>query len=270
VELMLLPGGEVPDAMNAKVRIAHFAPFAADLDATRVDICTAANTAILQDREYRYVSDYLPIPPGAYELHVAVAGTGCADVALQLPAVQLAAGTVVDIYAIGAGTEEFPLAYFARGPLVTLRMLFLPLIRHTEPLGNVAQLVLLNPNLTTVAYALSQAGLIDVLAQQGPFTLFIPVNQAFAAIPEATLNQLLADPTGNLSTLLLYHVVPGLYTSADLSAGLTLATAQGATISFSGSGTGLQVNSANIVTVDIPARNGVIHLIDAVLLDVLE
>ena len=117
------------------------------------------------------------------------------------------------------------------------------------------------PTLTTAVQA---AGLQSTLMYGGPFTLFGPTEEAFAALPAGTVEALLQDPA-TLSNILLYHVVPGVVKAADV-VNLTEATmANGQKVSISVNG-GVKINDANVIVVDIPARNGVIHLIDAVLI----
>jgi transforming growth factor-beta-induced protein len=117
----------------------------------------------------------------------------------------------------------------------------------------------------TLLAAAEAAGLVDVLRSEGPFTVFAPTDEAFAALPEGTVEALLADPEA-LRAILLYHVVPGRVTAADV-AGLSEAeTAQGSSISISTYGGTVRINDATVVTADIPASNGIIHVIDAVIL----
>lgn len=118
----------------------------------------------------------------------------------------------------------------------------------------------------TLVAAVQAAGLVDTLKSEGPFTVFAPTEAAFAALPDGTIDALLADPTGDLANILLYHVVPGKVMAADLSDGLVATTALGAPVTFKISDSGAMVNNANIVAADIEAANGVIHVIDAVLL----
>jgi len=116
----------------------------------------------------------------------------------------------------------------------------------------------------TLVAAVQAAGLVDTLKGEGPFTVFAPTDEAFAALPEGTVESLLNDiPT--LTAILTYHVVPGRVMSGDLSEGLTAATANGAEITIT-LADGPKVNGANIVAADIEASNGVIHVIDAVIL----
>lgn len=117
---------------------------------------------------------------------------------------------------------------------------------------------------TTLVAAVQAAGLVDVLKGEGPFTVFAPTDDAFAALPEGTVEGLLNDIPA-LTAVLTYHVVPGKVMSTDLSEGLTAATVQGQEVTITLEG-GPKVDGANIVAADIEASNGVIHVIDAVIL----
>ena len=118
----------------------------------------------------------------------------------------------------------------------------------------------------TLVAAVQAAGLVDALKGEGPFTVFAPTDEAFAKLPQETIDALLADPTGDLTQILLYHVVPGKVMAADLSDGLEAATLQGGSVIFKLSDGGAMVNDANIVATDIETSNGVIHVIDSVIL----
>jgi len=118
-------------------------------------------------------------------------------------------------------------------------------------------------NFNTLATALKAAGLIDTLKGRGPFTVFAPTDAAFAKLPQDQLNALLADKA-KLIAVLTYHVVPGAVMSKDVKAGM-VNTVQGSAISISTVG-GVKVNDANVTAVDIVADNGVIHVIDNVIL----
>ena len=117
---------------------------------------------------------------------------------------------------------------------------------------------------TTLVAAVEAAGLVETLKGEGPFTVFAPTDEAFAALPEGTVEALLADPEA-LAAILTYHVVAGKVMSTDLSDGMMAATVNGAEITI-GTMNGVTVNGANVVTADIEASNGVIHVIDAVIL----
>jgi uncharacterized surface protein with fasciclin (FAS1) repeats len=118
----------------------------------------------------------------------------------------------------------------------------------------------------TLVAAVQAAGLVEALKGEGPFTVFAPTDEAFAALPEGTLETLLADPEGDLTQILRYHVVPGKVMAADVSDGLEAETLQGASVSFTIEGVKVMINGATIVATDIEASNGVIHVIDAVIL----
>jgi uncharacterized surface protein with fasciclin (FAS1) repeats len=120
-------------------------------------------------------------------------------------------------------------------------------------------------NFTTLVAAVQAAGLVDALKGEGPFTVFAPSDEAFAKIPQETIDSLLADPSGALTQILLYHVVPGTVLSTDLSDGLHVDTLQGSPIAVHLMGSPM-INESGIVAADILASNGVIHVIDTVLM----
>ncbi|MCJ1902917.1 MULTISPECIES: fasciclin domain-containing protein [Paracoccus] len=119
---------------------------------------------------------------------------------------------------------------------------------------------------TTLVAAVQAAGLVDTLKGEGPFTVFAPTDAAFAALPEGTVDTLLMpENRDQLVSILTYHVVPGAVMSSDLTEGMTAATVQGGDVTFTLDG-GAKVNDANITTADIAASNGVIHVIDTVIM----
>ena len=118
----------------------------------------------------------------------------------------------------------------------------------------------------TLVAAVQAAGLVDTLKGEGPFTVFAPTDAAFAALPAGTVDELLKpENKDKLTAILTYHVVAGKVMSGDLSDGLSAATVNGATITIGTMG-GVTVNGANVTQADIEASNGVIHVIDAVIL----
>ena len=119
-------------------------------------------------------------------------------------------------------------------------------------------------NFETLVAAVQAAGLVETLKGEGPFTVFAPTDEAFAALPEGTVESLLED-TDTLTSILTYHVVPGAVMSSDLSDGMEAETVQGQTVTIGTEG-GVTVEGANVVTADIEASNGVIHVIDAVIM----
>jgi uncharacterized surface protein with fasciclin (FAS1) repeats len=115
----------------------------------------------------------------------------------------------------------------------------------------------------TLATALQAAGLIDTLKGSGPFTVFAPTDEAFAKIPKADLDALLKDKA-KLTAVLTYHVVPGKVMAKDVKAG-KVKTVQGSELTISTMG-GVMVDQAKVSATDIMADNGVIHVIDSVVL----
>jgi uncharacterized surface protein with fasciclin (FAS1) repeats len=115
----------------------------------------------------------------------------------------------------------------------------------------------------TLAVALEKAGLVQTLKGPGPFTVFAPTDAAFAKVPKAQLDALLADKA-KLTAVLTYHVVAGTVMAKDVKAG-KVKTVQGSELTVTTAG-GVKVDNANVVKTDITASNGVIHVIDTVVL----
>lgn len=125
----------------------------------------------------------------------------------------------------------------------------------------------------TLATALTEAGLVETLKGPGPFTVFAPTDEAFAALPEGTLDELLADPSGQLTEVLTYHVIPGEVLAADVvelddqsvetvqGGSLTIEVVDGGVVLVDETGA-----RVNVTATDVMASNGVIHVIDGVLL----
>ena len=118
-------------------------------------------------------------------------------------------------------------------------------------------------NFKTLAAALTAAGLIDTLKGPGPFTVFAPTDEAFAKIPKADLDKLLADKV-KLSAVLTYHVVAGKVMAKDVKAG-KVKSVQGSELTIGTTG-GVMVDGAKVTATDIVADNGVIHVIDSVVI----
>jgi uncharacterized surface protein with fasciclin (FAS1) repeats len=115
----------------------------------------------------------------------------------------------------------------------------------------------------TLVAAVQAAGLVETLKGAGPFTVFAPTDEAFAKIPKATLDALLQDKAA-LAKVLTYHVVPGKVMAADVKAGM-VKTVNGQALTVKTEG-GVMVDSAKVVATDVAASNGVIHVIDTVVL----
>ncbi len=120
-------------------------------------------------------------------------------------------------------------------------------------------------NFTTLVKAVEAAGLVDTLKGEGPFTVFAPTDDAFAALPEGTLDSLLADPEA-LKDVLLYHVVSGKVLAADVVNLASADTVLGQPVNVTVDGSDVKINDAQVISTDIEASNGVIHVIDTVLI----
>ena len=116
----------------------------------------------------------------------------------------------------------------------------------------------------TLAAALDKAGLVSTLKGKGPFTVFAPTDAAFAKVPKADLDALLADKA-KLAAVLTYHVVPGTVMAKDVKSG-KVASVPGSDLTLANSGAGVTVDGAQVVKADIVADNGVIHVIDRVVI----
>ena len=120
-------------------------------------------------------------------------------------------------------------------------------------------------NFTTLAKALQAAELVDTLKGPGPFTVFAPTDEAFSKVPAETLEALLKDKA-KLTAVLTYHVVPGSVKAADVVKLKSAKTVQGSEVAIKVGEGGVRVNQAKVVKTDIVCSNGVIHVIDAVVL----
>lgn len=173
-------------------------------------------------------------------------------------------------YVIQVGSAD-PAAWSSNELLATLEIpspLVAAEMMDGGSMGTIVDIAVGTEGFSTLVAAASAAGLVETLAGEGPFTVFAPTDEAFAAALEAlgvTAEELLAD-TETLTAVLTYHVVPGKVMSGDLTDGMTATTVNGADVTFSVSADGVKVNEANVVAADIEASNGVIHVIDAVIL----
>jgi len=121
--------------------------------------------------------------------------------------------------------------------------------------------------LSTLVAAVKAGDLVDVLKSDGPFTVFAPTNEAFAALPAGTLESLLKEENKDqLIAILTYHVVAGEVKSTDLADGMKAKTVQGSDIKINISESGAKINDANVTSADIVAANGIVHVIDRVIL----
>ena len=121
-----------------------------------------------------------------------------------------------------------------------------------------------NPDFSTLVSAVTEAGLVETLSGDGPFTVFAPTNEAFAKIPQDQLDAILADQA-KLKSILTYHVIAGKVLSTDLKPEQSVATVEGQNVDIKVADGTATINGCNIVKTDIEASNGVIHVIDCVL-----
>lgn len=132
-----------------------------------------------------------------------------------------------------------------------------------EP-GTIVEVASANEDFETLVAAVTAAGLAETLSGEGPFTVFAPTDEAFDALPEGVLEALLLPENKDaLTSILTYHVVSGEVMAADVTAG-DVPTVEGSTIAITTDG-GVKVNESNVIATDVDASNGVIHVIDAVM-----
>jgi uncharacterized surface protein with fasciclin (FAS1) repeats len=142
---------------------------------------------------------------------------------------------------------------------------------HSQPAApataNIVDTAVAAGSFTTLVAALQAADLVGALKGEGPFTVFAPNDEAFGKLWEGTLDNLLKpENKEKLQSLLMHHVVPGKIMSGDLSGTVKAETLQGASLTIVASSSGVKVDKSNVVAVDIEASNGVIHVIDQVML----
>ena len=135
---------------------------------------------------------------------------------------------------------------------------------HQPPSKNIVDTVIAAGNLTTLAAAIKTARVSDVLSAKGPFTMFAPTDKAFEKLPRGALDALLKDAK-KLKAVLDYHLIAGHFLAQELKSGEVM-TVQGTALAASVSPSGVQVNEARIEQADIVATNGVVHVIDTVVL----
>lgn len=134
-------------------------------------------------------------------------------------------------------------------------------VLEEDPTESIVDIAVGNEDFSTLVELLTAAGLVETLQGDGPFTVFAPTNDAFAALDEATLEAVGAD-TDLLTSVLLYHVLDGEVLSVDLVDGAMVTTLNGANVTISLDP--VMVNDANVVLADIIGTNGVVHVIDKV------
>lgn len=136
-----------------------------------------------------------------------------------------------------------------------------------DPTNDIVTVAVEAGNFSTLATALTEAGLIETLQGDGPFTVFAPTDEAFSNLPEGTLESLLADKEA-LKKVLLYHVVSGKVESGDVVTLNKATTVEGSDLKIEVKDGNVMINDAMVTAVDVQATNGVIHVIDKVLIPV--
>jgi uncharacterized surface protein with fasciclin (FAS1) repeats len=138
---------------------------------------------------------------------------------------------------------------------------------HGEMSKDIVETAMAADDFETLVAAVKAAGLVETLQGEGPFTVFAPTDAAFGDLPEGTVESLLEEENKEkLQSILTYHVVPGAVMSSDLSGEMEVETVEGSTLTIDASGDGVMVGDASVVQADIEASNGVIHVIDGVLM----
>ncbi|MDN3628283.1 fasciclin domain-containing protein [Vibrio lentus] len=138
---------------------------------------------------------------------------------------------------------------------------------HHEMKKDIVDVAAENGSFTTLVAAVKAAGLVDTLKGDGPFTVFAPTDEAFAALPEGTVEMLLKpENKDKLVAILTYHVVPGKIMAAEVMKLSSAETVQGEAVMVAIDDGNVMINTAKVVIPDVKASNGVIHVIDAVLL----
>jgi len=183
---------------------------------------------------------------------------------------RLATFAAVAMLTLGAaacgGDEEDPAAAAAT-PAETQAPAETPTETPAAAEQDIVALAAGTPELSTLVSAVGAAELVETLQGDGPFTVFAPTNDAFSAVGQETLDELLApEGKAQLTDILTYHVVPGELMAADLQDGQELETVQGGKLQVSVEGDTVRVGDATVVKADVDASNGVVHVIDAVLM----
>ena len=135
------------------------------------------------------------------------------------------------------------------------------------PKDNIVETAIANDDFETLVTAVVAAGLVDTLSDESAeFTVFAPTDDAFAELDSDDLTNLINNDTANLSDILLYHVIPGIVLSGDLTDNMTVTTVQGTNITITIFNETVFINDAEVTLADIECSNGVIHIIDKVLI----
>ena len=140
-------------------------------------------------------------------------------------------------------------------------------VSHAEPKADIVETAIAAGHFNTLAKALTEAGLVDTLKGKGPFTVFAPTDEAFAKLPAGTVESLLKpENKQKLVAVLTYHVVSGSVMAADVVKLKDAKTVNGQSVKIGVSGGNVMVDNAHVVKTDIKTSNGVIHVIDTVMM----
>jgi uncharacterized surface protein with fasciclin (FAS1) repeats len=181
---------------------------------------------------------------------------------LKIAAAAIAVLTAVSLTACGSSSTT---AASSPTPTESSMAPSSPAVSAPAAAGTIVDVAATNPDFSTVVAAVKAAGLADTLSGPGPFTVFAPTNEAFAALPAGLVDKLLKpENKAVLTKILTYHVLGSMVMAADVMPG-KVATLEGSTIDIT-TANGVKVNDATVVKTDIVASNGVIHVIDKVLL----
>lgn len=242
-------------ADEARVTVFH-----AIEDAPAVDVILPDGTPVVSRLAFGQGRS-VTVPAGTYDLAVVPAGS-TEPVVINLAGTQLSGATYYFVAAVNSLAQP-------RVALSTVELSQVaPLFNRSGNVGTqtIAAIAASNPNFTTLVTALRAADLVDTLNSPGSYTVFAPTNAAFAALPAGTLDAVLAD-SDLLTTVLLYHVLGGKALAADVISQSSLNMLAGGSVSVDVRDGEVFLNgNVRIVTTDIVASNGVIHVIDAVLI----
>ena len=250
------------------VRLIHAAPGTDAVDLTVAGEGEERET-LLDSVEFASVSNYAPLPANFSDPAVAIAGSDAAS--LEVSGVSFEPDTVTTLFVTGTSLEQAPLNIITLSNEPRLSPTALgtsttgTLGAATAAQSTAADVVLNTPELSTLGAALEQAEMLEVLRGSGPFTLFAPNEAAFDALPPEQLDALLADPDA-LTRVLNHHVIQGALPSAEFADAGSVATLDESELEMAAEDGSLTVNNAAVVTSDVQTINGVIHVIDKVLL----
>jgi uncharacterized surface protein with fasciclin (FAS1) repeats len=254
---IVLVDDRTPQSGSARVRFVH-----SSADAPAVNVGVASGPTLFSDVEFREASTYLSVDAGTYDLSVQVAANGTE--VLQVNGQSLTAGVNYTVFAIGLAGDGTLSAL----PVVDADASGTSAAKMTAGVGSSGKLPIFplaqKAGLKTLATALQATKLQKTLTIDGPFTVFAPTEEAFAALPPGTLESLLTNPAA-LTQILLYHVVAGEVKAADVITLTEATTLNGAKVDITVNGD-VMINDAKVIATDIMAKNGVVHLIDKVLI----